>query len=187
MKNPRRGTSWVPGNFSEVLDAKRASLLELDRRALLLELLLELLGVFLAEVLLDDLRSAFDQVLGFLEAQARGRADDLDDLDLLVAGGFEDDVKGALGRLNFGRSGAASTRAGHHHRSARGGLDAMLVLQVPGQIDRLLEGQTDDLVAELLDVFCYLCHDFISEPYRGSTVSNLSSRTRTAFTANAFN
>ena len=82
------------------------SLLELDGRALLFELLLELLGLGLLEVLLDGLRSAFDEVLGLLEAQARGRADDLDDLDLLVAAGLEDDVERALGL--FGRRSSAT-------------------------------------------------------------------------------
>jgi len=51
-------------------------------------------------------------------------------------------------------------------------LDAVGFLEVAGQLNGLLEGQTDDLVAELLDVFCDFCHDFFSEPYRGSTVSN---------------
>ena len=44
--------------------------------------------------------NAFDQILGFLQAQAGGGADDLDHADLLVAEAFEDDVE--LGLL-FGR------------------------------------------------------------------------------------
>src|SRR5687768_18094282 len=83
-------------------------LLQLDRRALLFEFLLELLGVFLREPFLDHLRSGLDQVLGFLQTQPSRRADDLDDLDLLLAAGLEDDVEGALGL--FGRS--RSVRAG---------------------------------------------------------------------------
>jgi hypothetical protein len=53
---------------------------------------------------------------------------------------------------------------GHHDRAAGGGLDAVLVLQVGREVNRLLEGQTDDLVAEFLNFRCNFCHDFISEP-----------------------
>ena len=55
--------------------------------------------------------------------------------------------------------------------AAGGGLDAVFFLEISGQIHRLLEGQTDDPVAEFLDVCCNFCHDFFSEPYRGSDVS----------------
>jgi hypothetical protein len=132
--------------------------LQLDGCALLFQFLLELLGVFLAEGFLDGLGSAFDQVLGFLEAQAGGGADDLDDLDLLVAGGLEDDVEGGLGFFSFAGAAAAppppppaitATAAG-------GGLDAVGFLEIGGQIDGLLEGQADDLVAQLFDFCCEL-------------------------------
>src|SRR6478609_1777968 len=78
--------SWA-GPRPAQLDGFRGepSLLELDGRALLLEFLLDLLGLGLVEVLLDGLGGAVDEVLGFLEAQAGVGADDLDDLDLLVA------------------------------------------------------------------------------------------------------
>ena len=49
----------------------RACLLELDLGADLLELRLELLGLVLGNAFLDGLGSAFDEVLGFLEAEAR--------------------------------------------------------------------------------------------------------------------
>src|ERR671914_699256 len=57
---------------------------------------LELLGLVLVDALLDGLGGLVDERLGLLEAQAGGRADDLDDLDLLVAGAREDDVEGGL-------------------------------------------------------------------------------------------
>src|SRR5213082_1970770 len=41
---------------------------------------------------LKEAKALVDEGLGLLEAQAGGRADDLDDLDLLVAGRGEDDV-----------------------------------------------------------------------------------------------
>src|SRR6187401_1296295 len=50
--------------------ATRSGLLDLDRRAGLLELLLDLLGLLLVHALLDGLRGGLDQVFGLLEAQA---------------------------------------------------------------------------------------------------------------------
>src|SRR5690606_8250537 len=69
---------------------------ELDGRAVLLEGLLELLRVLLGDALLDGLGGPVHQVLGLLQAQTGRLADDLDDLDLLVARGLEDDVEGRL-------------------------------------------------------------------------------------------
>src|SRR5262245_13007437 len=107
----------------------RAGLLEVDLRAGLGQLLLELLGVLLREAGLDRLRGAVDEVLRLLEAQARGRLDDLDDLDLLLAGALEDDVVGRL-LLRRGRRGraAAPAAAGRRHdgRSRRGDAPAGL-------------------------------------------------------------
>ena len=61
----------------------------------------------LLHVGLDFLRSALDEVLGFLEAQAGDRADFLDHVDLLVAGvGQNDGELGLLGR----RSGSSGSR-----------------------------------------------------------------------------
>src|SRR6185436_5136694 len=63
----------------------RCGLLHLNRRAGLLELLLDLLGLLLVHAFLDGLGGGLDQVLGLLEAQAGDRSHGLDDLDLLVA------------------------------------------------------------------------------------------------------
>src|SRR5690242_964920 len=104
---------------------RNASLLELDRGTRLLELLLDLLGLALADAFLDRLRRALDQVLGLLEAEAGDRADLLDDVDLLVAGGGQDDVE--LGLLG-GRSGGGGARRGGDG-DRRGGRDAPLLLE----------------------------------------------------------
>src|SRR5690606_34580483 len=105
-----------------------ASLLELDRRALLLEGLLELLSLVLLEGFLNHLRCAFNQILGFLEAQAGRGTDFLDDLDLLVARGLEDDVEGRLLFRRLSSATAGATR--HHHDTATGGgLDAVGFLE----------------------------------------------------------
>src|SRR2546423_7760104 len=83
-------------------------LLELDAAAGLLELGLELVGLLALEALLDRLGRLVDQRLGLLEAQAGGRADDLDDLDLLVAGRGEHDVDRARDLLLRGGAVAAA-------------------------------------------------------------------------------
>jgi len=58
------------------------SLLQLGRRAGVLELLLDRRGLVLADVLLDRLGRAVDQVLRLLEAKTGDLADRLDDVDL---------------------------------------------------------------------------------------------------------
>src|SRR5690349_14370079 len=70
-------------------------LLDLHLRAGFFQLLLELLGVFFGHAFLHGARSAFHEVLRFLQAQAGDGADFLDDVDLLV------------------------TRAGQHHGELR--------------------------------------------------------------------
>ena len=67
--------------------------LELDGGASLFQLSLSLLGVFLLSLLEDGLRSAVDEALGLSQAEVGDGADGLDDLDLLVADGGEDDVE----------------------------------------------------------------------------------------------
>src|SRR3954453_12971356 len=62
-------------------------LLQLDGAAGLLDLALELLGLVALDAFLDRARRVVDERLGLLEAEAGRRADDLDHLDLLVAGG----------------------------------------------------------------------------------------------------
>ena len=67
--------------------------LELDAGASLFQLSLGLLGIFLLGLLEDGLRSAVDKSLGLGQAEVGDGADSLDDLDLLVADGGEDDVE----------------------------------------------------------------------------------------------
>src|SRR5689334_12192623 len=88
-------------------------LLELDASAGLLELALEPLALLAVDALADRLGRLVHERLGLLEAEAGGGADDLDDLDLLVARGGQDDVDGA--RLLLGGipavAGAGSRRS----------------------------------------------------------------------------
>src|SRR5680860_522559 len=67
--------------------------LDSDGGAGALEGLLGLLCGLLGDLLENSLGGRLDEVLGLLEAEARERADLLDDVDLLLAGGLEDDVE----------------------------------------------------------------------------------------------
>src|SRR6266404_6164964 len=108
----------------------REGLLDLDRRSLLLELLLHVLGLGLGHLLLDRFRRAVDEVLGLLQAEPRELAHDLDDLDLLVAGRSEDDVELRLLLHGGGAAGRRPGRPRHGgHRHRRGGGHAPLLLQ----------------------------------------------------------
>src|SRR5262245_14944695 len=61
----------------------------LDRRAVLLESAGQLVGLFLGEPGLDGLARGIHESLGLGQPEPGGFADDLDDLDLLVARGLE--------------------------------------------------------------------------------------------------
>ena len=90
-----------------------------------------------------------DQVLGLLETEAGERAHLLDDLDLLVAGGLEDDVELVLLRGLFGAAGAAGGRGGGNgDRSGRG--DAEGVLELLHELAELEEGHLLERVEELV-------------------------------------
>lgn len=99
--------------------------LELDAGASLFQLSLGLLGIFLLGLLEDGLRSAVDKSLGLGQAEVGDGADSLDDLDLLVADGGEDDVELIL--LFFSRSSSASNSGNSGNRS--GSLDVELLLE----------------------------------------------------------
>src|SRR2546427_6514184 len=127
-------------------------LLEGDLGALGLELGLGLVGVFLVGLLQDRLRRRLDQVLGLLKAQAGQLADHLDDLDLLAAVTFEDDVelvlllRGLLGGRGAHRAGRDGDRGGR--------LDVEGVLELLhelGELDQrhLLERVEEFVGAEL--------------------------------------
>ena len=51
-------------------------------------------------------------------------------------------------------------RRGHHHAAARRGLDAVRVLHVLAELDRVLQGKSRELVAEFLDA-CHECLSFV--------------------------
>src|SRR5215208_7457980 len=110
---------------------------ELDRRAGLLQLALELIGLLAIEALLDRLRCRIDERLGLLEAQSGGRAYGLDHLDLLVAGTGQDhvDSRRLLTRPVLGPRWSRGDRGSGRHRASRNsellleGLDALRELE----------------------------------------------------------
>src|ERR1700757_119499 len=89
---PRRGAGRRSARRTRRRALPTSGLLELGAAARLFQGGLGLVGLGLVDALLDGLGGLVDQCLGLLEAQARGGADNLDHLDLLVAGGRQDDV-----------------------------------------------------------------------------------------------
>src|SRR3546814_3705760 len=76
---------------------RKDRLLHFDRGTGRFQVLLELGSFFLRNAFLDR-ATAFGPVLGFLQAQAGDRADHLDDLHLLLAGGLQVDRELGLDR-----------------------------------------------------------------------------------------
>src|SRR5690349_14383617 len=129
-------------------------LLDCDGRASALERGPGLVRRLLVDVLKQRLGRAVHQVLGLLQAEAGQGADFLDDLDLLVARGLEDDVELVL-LLGLGLGGgraAAGCRRGHRDRGR--GLDVEGVLELLDEVRQLeerhlLEGVEQVVGAEL--------------------------------------
>src|SRR5206468_1426743 len=117
----------------------------------LLELRLDLVGLLLRNAFLDRVRRAVDEVLGLLQAEARDRADDLDRLDLLVAGVREHDVEGGLLLLGAGAV-ARGRSAGCGHCHGSGGGHAPLLLELVLQLDEVEHGHATELLDELVGI-----------------------------------
>src|ERR1700735_731448 len=101
---------------------ERQSLLDGSLCASVLELLLDRLGIRLRNAFLDRRRSALDQVLRLLEAQARDLADDLDDAHFVGAELGHGHGELGLGLRRRRRSGtAAATRRNRYGSGRRDG------------------------------------------------------------------
>src|SRR6516225_5208122 len=115
-------------------------LLDCDGRASALERGPGLVRRLLVDVLKQRLGRAVHQVLGLLQAEAGQGADFLDDLDLLVARGLEDDVELVLLLgLGLGGCGAAARGRGGHRDRGRG-LDVEGLLELLDEVRQLKEG-----------------------------------------------
>src|SRR5436305_8966383 len=138
-------------------------LLQFDGAAGILDLLLDLLGLFLVDAFLDGLGSALDQRLRLAEAKAGDRADFLDHVDLLAAVAGQDHVE--LGLL-FGRSSsrcaAASSRSSRNRSRGR---DAPLLFERLGKVRRLENSQFGKLVDQLGDVSHLILLGWGSAPF----------------------
>src|SRR5215471_14922253 len=134
--------SDVPGRLEPAGHIRvTGPLLDCDGRASALELGPGLVGRLLVDVLKQRLGRAVHQVLGLLQAEAGQGADLLDDLDLLIARGLEDDVELVL-LLGLGlggcRAAAAGCRCGHRDRGR--GLDVEGLLELLDEVRQLKEG-----------------------------------------------
>src|SRR5205085_4462442 len=141
-----RPSSFDPGSSS----TNPIRLLQLDGAAGFLDALLELLGFGLGDALLDRLRGALDQGLGFAEAETGDRAHFLDHVDLLAAVAGEDDVE--LGLLFLGGSSGGAAAGGGRNRGR--GRDAPTLFERLGEVGGFKDGQLAELVDEGIDV----CH-----------------------------
>src|SRR4051812_28403963 len=124
---------------------QRARLLQFHLGASLFELGLDLVGFVLVYAFLDRLGRAFDEVLGFLEAQAGDGADFLNDFDLLVAGGSENDRE--LG-LFFSRSSGSSSGTGDRNGGSSG--HAPLFFEELCELGSFEHGQAREVVDDFL-------------------------------------
>ena len=107
----RPAPQWGTGLISDQISPEGQRSLQGDGSASALKGCLCLLRGFLVRSLKDSLGCTINEVLRLLQAEAREGAHLLDDLDLLVADGVEDDVE--LGLLLRGSGVAATaTRAG---------------------------------------------------------------------------
>src|SRR5229473_1413287 len=88
---------------------------------------------------------ALDEILGFLEAKARDGTDFLDDFNLLLARGQEDDRE--LG-LFFNRSSGGSGRTSH--RDGGGGGHAPLFFKQLCELGSFQHGEAREVVYNLL-------------------------------------
>src|SRR4051794_15507469 len=101
---------------------KLVALLYFDGRTGIRELLSDSLGFVLVYALFDRLRSAVNEVLGFLQTKAGHFASRLDNVDLVCTRGSQTPRKLRLFLDRSSRSRpAASTRGSHSHRSGCSG------------------------------------------------------------------
>ena len=121
--------SRARGGTLQAARGRRGPLLDGDGGAGALEGSPSLVSGVLGDLLQDRLRRAVDQVLGLLEAERGQAAHLLDDLDLLVTGGLEDDVELVLldGLLGGAATAATGGRGGRDgDRGSSGDLEGLL-------------------------------------------------------------
>src|SRR5439155_15228255 len=140
-------------------------------------------GLLAVDALLDRVGRSVDEVLGLLEAEAGDRADDLDHLDLLVAGAGEDDIERGLllGSGAVAARGRSSARGGDRNRGS--GRDPPLVLDLLLQLDQLEDGHLPQLIEQLVNSSG--CHHASSSGLGCSVAAAVSSALGSSVAASA--
>ena len=103
-----------------MLESLKLRLLEFDLSAGSFELLLEVFSFSLGSAFLNSLGSAFDEVLGFLEAEAGDFANSLNHGDLVGTNVSENDVEFGLFFSGRGSSATSTTRYTNRWHRNRG-------------------------------------------------------------------
>jgi hypothetical protein len=96
-------------------------------------------------------RSAFNQFLGFFEAEVGQSTDNLDDVNLVRADFFEDNIEFGLFFFFLFNGGGNRARL-HHHRAANSSFNAELFFESFLEVLRLEKGQAANLFHEALNV-----------------------------------
>src|SRR5450631_1848271 len=144
----------VPGGLPRPLRASAGvGSLEGDGGAGALEGSLGLVRNVLGNLLQNHLRSAVNHVLGLLQAEAREGAHLLDDLDLLLAHGLQDDVELVL-LLDLGDGSRAAAGSSNGNRGRSGDIEG--VLEEFHELGELDKGHCLERLDEL--VSAELCH-----------------------------
>ena len=155
-QEPFSGGSWVIG-FKQSDNGRRifllppaiARLLNVDLSAGVFKLLLEVSSFSLGNSFLNMLRSAFNEVLSFLQAEAGDSADFLDDVDLVGASVNQDNVE--LG-LFFFRSSSSSTAASSSNCYRSSSRNAPLLFEQLGKLSSFQNGQRGEVFYDLCEI-----------------------------------
>src|SRR5690606_16447852 len=147
-----------PGHGPPLFPRRRdpALSLDLDGGACFLELLLDALRFVLRHTFLDGSRLAPDEILRFLQTEARHGANDLDARDLVVSEGIHDNIE--LGLFLGGRRGLGRRARGRGNGNRRRSGHAPLLLEGLNEFDHF----HDRFVAQRLDQFFVRKSHFLS-------------------------
>src|SRR5688572_14428558 len=169
--------------------ARVDSSLDLRLAAGVFQLLLRGFGIGLRDAFLDRLRRTVDQVLRFLEAEARQLANSLDHVDLVVTDRRQHDSE--LGLLFDSRRGGACSGCGNGDGGGCG--DAELVFHRLDELGELEDGHRRDLVEDFgLDCGHFSCSwtfrlmDWNQADGAASLLSRNAATVRTNFDGTSF-
>ena len=134
-----------------VIPQGEAGLFNLNFGACLFEGSLQLLSFRLGDLLLHSRRSSVNKILGFLQSKTEGFLDSLDDLQLGLASGGEDNVEFSL----LSRGGLGGNSGSSDRDSGGGGLDTILILKNLSEFLNVFHGKVNQLFRKCF----YICHN----------------------------